>query len=311
MTGRAENDRMTTAFLTRREMLGVTSTLLAAPLPGAEAGSGFRLRYFLASCMYGTLPLAEILPEVAKAGADGIDLWPKVHGSQRDEAEALGPAALEALLASHNVRLAMTTRYDLGPFRLAEEIEFVRRLGGKLIVTGSRRRGSGDLKADVESFVRELEPHVAIAEKAGIVIAIENHSNALIESPDSLRYLAEMAKSPSLGVALAPYHLPQNPSLQAQLVKDLGPKLVHFYAWEHGRGCHMAMPKADELQQLPGYGSFDFVPVVRALRDIQYRGAIEIFMHPTPRGIPILPTVAEVTGAINRSRQALERGLTA
>jgi sugar phosphate isomerase/epimerase len=296
--------------LTRREMIGAAATLLAAPfLSHAHAADDFRLRYFLASCMYGTSPLAEILPEVSKAGAVAIDLWPKVHGSQREEAAALGPEALEELLARHDVPLAMTTRYDLGPFRLAEEIELVRRMGGKLIVTGSRRRGAGDLKEDVRAFVSELQPHLALAEKADITIAIENHSHTLIESPDSLRYLAEYAASPSLGVTLAPYHLPQDPQLQADLVKDLGPKLVHFYAWEHGLGCHQPMPKTDEMKQLPGYGTFDFGPVVRALKTIRYRGAVEIFMHPTPRGIPILPTVTEVTAAINRSRQALERDI--
>jgi hypothetical protein len=34
-------------------------------------------------------------------------------------------------------------------------------------------------------------------------------------------------------------------------------------------------------------------------------------MHPTPRGIPILPTAAEVTAEINRARQYLEDRLAA
>ena len=36
-------------------------------------------------------------------------------------------------------------------------------------------------------------------------------------------------------------------------------------------------------------------PLVQALVKIRYRGWTEIFMHPFPRGIPILPTAAEVT----------------
>jgi hypothetical protein len=49
----------------------------------ASAAPDFRLRYVLASSMFGTLPIAEILPEVARSGAVGIDLWPRPHGSQR------------------------------------------------------------------------------------------------------------------------------------------------------------------------------------------------------------------------------------
>ena len=30
-------------------------------------------------------------------------------------------------------------------------------------------------------------------------------------------------------------------------------------------------------------------------------------MHPTPRGIPILPTVGEITAAVNKSRAYLDK----
>ena len=142
-----------------------------------------------------------------------------------------------------------------------------------------------------------------------MTIGIENHGSALIRSPDSIRYLAEKSPSPRLGIALAPYHLPQDPELIAGLIRDLGPKMVHFYAWQHGKGAMKKLPKAEEMEQLPGYGSLDFVPVVRALKETRYQGWTSIFMHPVPRGIPILPTAREVTDAVNRSRRYLEECL--
>ncbi len=27
-----------------------------------------------------------------------------------------------------------------------------------------------------------------------------------------------------------------------RLIKDIGPKLLHFYAWQHGCGCHKKLP---------------------------------------------------------------------
>ena len=53
--------------------------------------------------------------------------------------------------------------------------------------------------------------------------------------------------------------------------------------------------------------STDSEAVVKALRDVRFKGVAEIFMHPTPRGIPILPTAGEVTAAVNKSRAYLDK----
>jgi sugar phosphate isomerase/epimerase len=269
----------------------------------------FRWHYALASCMYGRMTLAEIVPQVHQIGAEWIDLWPSPHGNQREQMDALGSEALGGLLDTHHVRLGMTTRYDLGPFRLQDELRLVAKLGGRLVVTGSagpKDVAGAEAKAAVAQFVEQMKPHLDVAEECGVTIGIENHAHALIHTPDSLRYLAELSPSPRLGIALAPYHLPQDEKLLAALIADLGPRLVHFYAWQHGQGCMKKMPKADELEQMPGRGKLNFRPLVAALQKIDYQGWTEIFMHPTPRGIPILDTVADVTVEINRARTYLE-----
>ena len=57
---------------------------------------------------------------------------------------------------------------------------------------------------------------------------------------------------------------------------------------------------------MPGRGKLDFAPLVKALKRIKFNGWTEIFMHPVPRGIPILDTTAKVTAEINRARAYLE-----
>ena len=270
----------------------------------------FELNYILASCMYGTLPLAEIVPEVKKIGSERIDIWPRVHGDQREQVESMGNDAFAALLAAHEVGLGISTRFDLGPFGLEKEMAFAREFGASLIVTGSR--GPKDLtgeelRAAVADFAEALKPHIATAEKHGITISIENHSSALIESPDSMRWLIEFTDSPYLGIALAPYHLPDDAQLVAQLIEDLGPGLALFYAWQHGMGCHEKLPKEQELMQMPGRGALDFTPILSALKKINFAGWTEIFMHPVPRGIPILDTASDVTNEINHARHYLDQ----
>lgn len=276
------------------------------------AESSFKLRYVVGSSMFGELPLEEILPEVRKTGAEQIDIWPRKHGNQREQIEEMGHDAFEALLARHRVKATVFTHYDLGPFRLKEDLKAMHRFGARLVICG----GSGpkglqglELKKAVAEFVEKLKPQLDALGEKGVSIGVENHGNNLIDSPDSLRWLAELAPTPNLGIALAPYHLETlgvDAAGMASLIRDLGPRLKMFYAWQHGMGCMTKLPKEQELLQMPGRGELDFLPLLQALRDIRYTGLTEIFMHPVPRGIPILPTAAEVTAEINRSRAHLE-----
>ncbi len=292
--------------------LGVSLPATAFPATAATDGPkpSFSLRYILASSMYGTTKIEDILPEVAKTGARHIDVWPRHHADQREQIEAMGHEAFAQLLHRHKVGLGMFTRYDLGPLGLADEMRVAEKFGASMIVTGSRGPkglAGPQCKAAVRRFVEAMKPHIAVAEQRGVTIGIENHAGSLISSPESIRYLAEFSPSDRLGIALAPYHLPQEPGLLARLIEDLGEKLVHFYAWQHGQGCMTKLPKAEELEQMPGRGPLDFEPLLRALAKIDYRGWTEVFMHPVPRGIPILETTAAVTEEINRSRRHLNR----
>jgi len=295
-------------MINRRRFLQSLSALAAAPTLAAEVP--WKLNYMLASSIYGSLPLAEILPEVKKTGATAIELWPKKHGTQREEMDAIGHDQFATMLKEHGIGFGGTTRYDLGPFKLDEEIAIVKKMGGNFIVTG----GSGDykvtpeqLKQNVKDFVEKMKPTAALAAENGVTIGIENHVNNLIETPDSLRWLADDIRDiPGIGIALAPYHLPQETKLLADLIVHSEKKLMLFYAWEHGMGCMKPMPKEEEIQQLPGRGPLDWQPLLAALKQINFTGPTEIFMHPTPRGIPIMPTAAESTAEMIRAHDHLE-----
>ena len=126
--------------------------------------------------MYGRLPLKEILPEVTKTGADTIDIWPAVHGNQREQIEAMGHYAFAAMLRAHKtakgtLRMGCITRYDLGPFGLQKEMAFAKKFGTRLMVCGGRGRRDlqgAQLKAEVKKFAELMKPHLAAAEAAGV-----------------------------------------------------------------------------------------------------------------------------------------------
>lgn len=290
----------------KRAAAGAAALGLAA---ARAAETPFRLRYILASSLYGRLRLEEILPEVRKAGAEHVDIWPERHANQREQIEAMGHEKFAALLQQHGAKLGILTRYDLSPFGLQPEMAVAKKLGASMLICGSGgpKGLQGDaLKAAAAKFIEQMKPHVAAAEDAGLVLGIENHGNTLLDSPDAVRRFAEAVQSKHLGVALAPYHLPQDAALLAKLIEDIGERLVHFYAWQHGKGCMTKLPKEEELLQMPGRGPLDFAPLLAALRKIGYKGWTEVFMHPVPRGIPILPTAAEVTAEVVKAQRYLE-----
>ena len=309
---------MSVTELSRRQVCKAIAAFGAATFGTADLSSvhakspspPFAFKYILSSALYGKMKLDEILPEAAKTGADAIDIWCLPHGDQREQVEAMGIDAFADLLAKHKVKLGVLTRYPLGAFKLGDEMKVAKKLGCNMIVcgTGGPKDVAGeDAKREIKAFLEKMKPHAAAAEEAGVVIALENHLASLLSHPDSIRYFAEFNRSKNLGVAFAPHHLHEWITEMPKLIEALGPQLVFFYAQEHGKGAKQAMPKEDELLQLPGFGGgLDYQPIVAALRQINYRGWMEIFMHPFPRGVPILPTAGEITAAVNKSRAYLE-----
>lgn len=306
--------------LTRRKacaLFGGAAAAVAMPFTRADDAPGaHRLNYVLGSAMYGTFTLEAILPEAQKIGATKIDIWRKPHGDQREQADAMGLSAFQNLLKKHGVETGVLTCYSPGPFRLQNDIEYAKQLGAKTIVTGSDKEVSepvGPAARDaVAKFLEKMKPHAEAAASAGVRIAIENHIAQMFYSPDSMRYFAELNKSPGLGIAFGPHHLSKFADDIPKLITDIGPNLAFFYAQEHGKGFQQKLPKNEEMLQMPGYGGgLDYKPIVAALKKIDFNGPIEILMHPTPRGIPILPTIDEVTAAINKSRSYLDDCLRA
>ena len=297
------------------EALGAGVLAAMLPAPGQAAAKSFRFRYILSSAMYGEMPLAGILPEVSRAGCEAIDIWCRPHGNQREQIEFMGEYAARKLFEETRVKPAVFTRYPLGPFGLREEMKRVKEsFGAEIVVcgsTGPRGPSGKEARSAVRGFLEKMKPHVAVAEETGIRIAVENHSGQLLYHPDALRYFAELNTSSNLGIAFAPHHLHKFSNQIPTLIRELGDRNIPFmYFQEHSEGMYKKSTKAIEMQQLPGFGGgLDYKPVVKALKDIGYSGYCEIFMHPVPRGIPILPTAAGITAAINRSRDYIGKCL--
>ena len=312
---------------TRREFLrfagsaaacpGLWSSSAAAASAVKPASTAFRLKYVLSTNQYGTLPIADIVPQVQPAGCEGLDIWAGRWGNQREQIDALGHEKFAAMLKASRATVSCYTCMDPGFMKCEPHMRAMVKFGGNMIVAGFPGGGPGskdlrgdDLRRGIRASAEKLKPIIAVAGELGVKLAIENHLNGLLEPPESLNMLMDAIPEKHVGVALAPFHLPQDPILLGKLVGDLGGRLFYYYAWQYGDGSGDLAP-SKQKRQLPGVGPLDFKPMLAALKRNKFAGWTSIFMHPSPRGSALHSTPKEVTVELNKARAFLDRELAA
>lgn len=301
--------------MNRRNACRLIASVGALPLVVRAEKEKLQLRYTLSSALYGDMPVDEVIAEVEDAGCESLDIWRKVHATHREQIEEKGDEYLQKLLQKHNTKLGVSTCYPLGPFKQDDEMRWVKKNGGTMTVSGSGKMGEKDpvgaeAKKQTKAFFEKLKPHYELAEELGVTMAIENHKNAMLSSPDSIRYFAELNPSKNVGIAFAPHHLYDAVEEMPKLIRDIGKENLPFiYFQEYHQSSKEKMAKEEELKQLPGFGTLDYVPILSALRDVGFDGLAEIFMHPVPRGVPMLETPGEITAAVNKSRAYIDECL--
>ena len=121
----------------------------------------------------------------------------------------------------------------------------------------------------MRTFFEGLKPQAELAAQQKSLLAIENHGQSLLDGPDSFKAFVDLNPYPSVGVALAPYHLQSLKASVPDVIRTAGRQLLFFYAWQNAPGTG----------QLPGHGPVDFAPCLQALADVRYGGYVNPFMH--------------------------------
>lgn len=234
------------------------------------------MRLGFSSVMFGALPIEEACERAAKLGFDAMDIWCPFDRCKHlaDVATRLGPEGMKQLLAKHKLELGGFTTYTTP----AEAVGFpayagfIGKCGGGLVVRESQYTHvkPGELTAAMRGFFEKLKPQIDMAAQAKVRLAIENHGDALLGTPDSFKAFVDLNPAPQhIGVAIAPYHLQGIKAAVEDVIGIAGSQLLFFYAWQ----------KADGINQLPGHGPTDFVPWLKALANINYQGCVNPFMH--------------------------------
>ena len=99
--------------MNRRNALKLMTAAAAAPGLAPAKSEAFAIRYVLSSAMYGDLPLDDVLPEVAKTGAESIDIWRLRHANHREQISEMGDEVFRKKLLNHKTKMSISTCYRL------------------------------------------------------------------------------------------------------------------------------------------------------------------------------------------------------
>jgi sugar phosphate isomerase/epimerase len=284
--------------LSRREFLagvgGATLVTALSPVVGLGAenrgdAARWKMKLSTSTVQFSSLSIEETCRRIAALGFTGVDIWSAYQGCPHldDCLNRLGPDGLIELLKRTRLDLTAFSTY-VGGF--AKYAQLLGQVGGGVAIRGSTGPcAPKELSVRMAQFLDELKPLVELAEQTKSFLAIENHGNALLDSLDSFKAFTDLNESPRLGLALAPYHLQAIGASVPEAIRISGKQLLFFYAWQKGPG----------LMQLPGIGSTDLTPWLRALAQIRYEGYVNAFMHNHPN-----PT--EMSKALTQSKAKLE-----
>lgn len=279
-------DLTTCGLLGRRQFLRTAAVPLAAlAMPGlaghapAAPASPWRMRLAFSSVMLAELPIEDVCARAAKLGFEAIDIWCPFDRCKHlaDVAARLGPDGLKQLLAKHQLAVASFTTYctEKEAVGFPAYADFIGRFGGGLVVRESQyiRVKPEELTAAMRAFFEKLKPQIEQAAAAKVRLAIENHGDALLGTPDSFKAFVDLNPAPQhVGLAVAPYHLQNIKAPVDEVIRTAGAQLLFFYAWQSAAG----------INQLPGHGPADFLPWLKALAQINYQGFLSPFMHGNP-----------------------------
>lgn len=279
--------------VSRRRFLAHSAAAVAACAAGGNAPAAppvnaWNMRLSTSSIHYMSLPIEQACRRIAALGFEAIDIWSPHAGCPHldDAQDRLGPDGLKEVLEQNKLKPYAWSVYS-GGFR--KYAAFIGAMGGGVAVRGSTAsQPPEEMTARMKAFVESLQPELELADEHNAYLAIENHSGQLMNSLDSLKAFADLARHPRLGIALAPYHLQRMDVSVEEAIAICGQRLLFFYAWQAQPG----------IQQLPGIGPTDFAPWLAALARVNYRWYVNPFMHGEPE-----PEV--MTAALRKSREYL------
>jgi len=266
------------------------AALTAGTKLASAAAEGHRWRFAICNETFKDWPHERAFAFAAECGYQGIEIAPFTFANDVRDISPAKRSEIQRLAKTNNLEviglhwlLAKTegchlTSPDPQVRRKTADYfgqlaRFAADLGGKLMVLGSPKQRNllaGVSRADAMKYAADtLRMALPALEAADVTMALEPLSpkttTFMTTAADAVE-LAGLVNSPRCRLHLDCLAMSTEPTPIPDLIRKHHALLAHFHA-------------NDTNSQGPGFGTIDFVPVFKALRDINYRGwvSVEIF----------------------------------
>jgi sugar phosphate isomerase/epimerase len=235
-------------------------------------------------------PLERALGFAAECGYTGVEIAPftiadyvtDITPAQRDEVRRQADRAGLEVVGIHWLLAKTEGFYLTSPEAevrkrtagyLGHLARFCANVGGKIMVLGSPKQRNllpGVTTDEAMGYAAEvIRTLVPVLEETDVTLALEPLGPAegdfLVTTPEAVR-LAEMVGSPQVRLHLDVKAMSSEAIPIAEVIRRNRAMLVHFHA-------------NDPNLRGPGFGEVDFLPILEALGEIDYRGwvSVEVF----------------------------------
>jgi len=246
------------------------------------------MKLAVVSSVFATYPLEHVLPVVARAGYEGIDLWggrphvfrsdlgpPRLRALRRQAAD-LGLEIASVMPAFYRYPFSLTTnderiRQDSVDY-VKESIDNAVQLGATnvLAVPGMSLHGQGreDARARMtDSLATIAETAAAAGVRIGLEAVNRYVSDLVVNASDALRLIRPLGRA-NLGVVLDSGHIHLAGQTGEEEVRTAGALLHQVHLNDNDGTKHQGL--------VPGDGSFDFRPLLTALFERRYQGFLSV-----------------------------------
>lgn len=238
----------------------------------------------------------ESISRLAKLGYDGVEVagCPEYFAAASKikkacEDEGITASSICSMLADYDVAHPYKPMRQKGIDHAKRTVDFAAGLNCHTVILTPTQFGKYMPLAPIEEELKIGAESVTIvaeyAKTAGVNLCIEawdRYDTYLITNLVGAKALAKKINMPNVGVMLDTFHMNIEEKDMAGAVYEAGDLLFHFHV-------------GDSNRKAPGMGHIDFMPIFKALKDIQYRGYVTMELIPPAYNVDAYMTYADTS----------------
>ncbi|GBC99945.1 hypothetical protein HRbin17_02478 [bacterium HR17] len=241
---------------------------------------------------------ATTLRALRDVGMSSVDLWSIPNWVEHVRLDSDDPHGVADEVRQAGLSVCALSLYTNDPQRLRKGVEFAAQLGAQMVVNSAQGRTWDEL-------AEFLCPALDAAAQTGVKVAVENHTDTLLDSSDRAVEFCRRFPADLVGIAFAPPHAVVVGERPNEWVHRFAERILLLYLWDvapHNRGLAWWRRRWHEFpaEQFPGNGIADFRALSDAVRVSGCNAEKVICLHGTERW-----SVAELQAHLQATLQFL------